>query len=131
MIKKGMIAIVFIMTVMALTACGSSAPGPQEVYESYNAAMDNGDVEEALKYISDDATWKVPVGTLEGKDKIGEFFQQSIDMEGSSKTENCVVEGTEMNCDFEIVFGTTTVTGNLKVTVEDGLITDYDFMISQ
>ena len=128
--KKTALAI-FLMATLMLTACGGSSPGTQEVYEAHSAAMDNGDLEEALKYIDDDAVFTVPIGIVEGKEEIKGFLQESLDGGSAATTENCVVDGSLLNCDFSIDFGPIKVRGDLEVTVKKGLITAYTFTVAQ
>jgi hypothetical protein len=123
-------ALIILTVAMLITACGGPSQNPEEVYKAYHAAIESGDLDGAMAYIAEDASYKVPVGTLIGKEEIRSFNEEAIDQGATATCENYVVNGDVLTCDFKIDFGAFEVAGDLVVTIIDGLITDYDFTMT-
>jgi ketosteroid isomerase-like protein len=116
-----------LLFLIVLSSCGGSSASPQEVYDAYEAAMQNGDLEGAMSHIASDAMFDVPIGKLYGEDEIREFLQQSIEDVASTESGNFETRDNAVIFDLELDFGAFQVKGKTRVTVEDSKITAYEF----
>ena len=124
-----------LLVVILLTACG---PKPQDVVNSWQAALNKGDVDAALSYLAEDATVTIipPAegdGVYNGHTEIRGWYEAIVAGKGSGILKDCKMDGETMTC-FDIYadeglksIGVDSIEGSWVAVVRDGKIQSYTF----
>lgn len=120
-----------------LTACG---PAPQEVINSWQEAMNAGDMDKALSYLAEDAVVSiVPAmegdGVYNGHAEIRGWFEPLLASKGVTTLSNCSLDGETVTCLDTYAdeglksMGVDFIEGDLIAVVREGKIQSYTLNI--
>jgi hypothetical protein len=124
---------------LLLTACG---PAPQKVAESWQAALNSGDVDAALSYLAEEVSVRVippgpeDDGVYTGKEETRGWYETIVAQKGSGALSNCVLSGETLTCDSTYsdegleAMGVDFVEGSWVGVVRDGKIESYVFTMT-
>jgi len=122
-----------------LTACG---PTPQSVANSWQEALNKGDIDAALSYLAEDAVVKIsPAGPegdaiLTGHAEIRGWYETLTAGKGVTTLSNCKVNGETITCLDTYIdeglksMGVDFIEGEWVATINDGKIQSYTFTAS-
>lgn len=120
---------------LILTAC---SPSPLEVVNSWQQAVNNGNIEQALSYLAEDATVTIIPpgegdGVYNGHDEIRGWYEILTSGKGTGELSNCVVEGETISClstyrdEGLKSLGVDFLEGDFVAVVKGGKIRSYSF----
>ncbi len=121
-----------------LTACG---PAPQEVINSWQEAMNAGDMDKALSYLAEDAVVTiVPAmegdGVYNGHAEIRGWYEPLLASKGVTTLSNCKGDGETVTCLDTYAdeglksMGVDFIEGEFIAVVSDGKIQSYALTIT-
>jgi hypothetical protein len=124
---------------LLLTSCG---PSPQEVVNSWQESLNNGDIDLTRAFLAGDAVITIiPAGpdgdgVYNGQTEIRGWYETIVSSQGGGTLSNCNVRGEVITCkstysdDGLKAMGVDFIEGDLVATVQDGKIQSYTFTIS-
>lgn len=123
---------------MLLTAC---SPAPQDVVNSWQSALNKGDVDAALSYLAEDATVTIipPAegdGIYNGHDEIRGWYETIASGKGTGSLQDCRSDGDTFTCISTYadeglkVLGVDFIEGNWVAVIQAGKIQSYTFTIT-
>lgn len=128
-----------LLCVLLLTAC---EPTPQRVAESWQAALNNGDVDAALSYLAEGVSVSVVPpgpdgdGVYTGKTETRAWYETIVAQKGAGTLSNCSASGETLTCHSTYsdqglkAAGVDFVEGNWVGSVRDGKIESYVFTLT-
>jgi len=127
-----------LLVVILLTACG---PKPQDVVNSWQAALNKGDIDAALSYLADDTTVTIvpPAegdGIYNGHAEIRGWYETIAAGKGSGALRDCKTEGDTLTCVSTYAdeglkaMGVDFIEGSWAAVIRDGKIQSYTFTIT-
>lgn len=128
-----------LLVAILLTACG---PAPQSVANSWQAALNKGDIDAALSFLAEDAVVTIsPAGPegdaiFTGHAEIRGWYETLTAGKGITTLSNCKVDGETITCkdvysdDGLKAMGVDFLEGEWVATIQDGKIQAYTFVTS-
>ncbi len=128
-----------LFVVILLTACG---PTPQSVANSWQEALNKGDIDAALSYLAEDAVVTIsPAGpegdaVFTGHAGIRGWYETLTSAKGITTLSNCKVDGETITCKDVYsdeglkAMGVDFLEGEWVATIKDGKIQAYTFVTS-
>jgi len=125
--------------VILLSACG---PAPQSVVNSWQEALNKGDIDAALSYLADDATVTIAPpgpdgdGVYNGHAEIRGWYETIAAGKGTGALKDCKIEGETVTCVSTYAdeglkaMGVDFIEGDWVATMRDGKIQSYTFTIT-
>ena len=101
---KSRLTVLLILMLVAITSgCGTPTVDHIAIRDAYEAAIEAGDLDEALALFADDALIVAPIGYWRGKEKIREYLELELDvfLQGVPFGERLNVEETEDTLNFD------------------------------
>jgi len=121
-----------------LTACG---PKPQDVVNSWQAALNKGDIDTALSHLAEDAVVTISPaadgdGVYNGHTEIQGWYETIVAGKGAGTLSNCKVTGDTITClstyadEGLKAMGVDSIEGEWVAILRDGKIQSYTFTIT-
>ena len=119
----------------------SCAPRPEDVINSWQEAINRGDIDAALSYLADDATVTIipPAegdGIYNGREEIRGWYETMVAAKGQGTTDDCQVDGEKVTCHDTYTddglkgIGVDFIEGEYAAVMREGKIQSYTFTIS-
>jgi|GEM_PF-1826737 len=127
-----------LLVAILLTACG---PKPQDLVNSWQAALNKGDIDAALSYLADNATVTIvpPAdgdGVYTGHAEIRGWYETIVSAKGEGSLSNCTADGETITCASTYAdeglnaMGVDFIEGTWVAVIRDGRIQSYTFTIT-
>lgn len=128
----------FLFIFLMLTACN---PKPQELVNSWQEALNKGDIDKTLSYLAEDATVTIiPAaegdGIYSGRAEIRGWYETIRSGKGSGSLRNCKAEGDTITCVSTYAdeglkaMGVDFIEGSWVAVLRNGKIRSYTFTIT-
>jgi hypothetical protein len=127
-----------LLVAIMLTACG---PKPRDLVNSWQAALNKGDIDAALSYLADDATVTIAPpadgdGVYTGHAEIRGWYETIVSGKGKGTLTNCKADGETITCTSTYAdeglkaMGVDFIEGTWVAFIRDGRIQSYTFTIT-
>lgn len=131
--------LILVLCVSILLA--SCAPAPKDVVDSWQKALNEGRIDEALSYLTDDATVTIipPAqgdGIYSGREEIRGWYETIAAGKGSGALRGCITDGNTLTCVSTYAdeglkaMGVDFIEGNWEAVIQNGKIKSYIFTIT-
>jgi hypothetical protein len=129
----------FLLVVFALSACGTN---PQTIADSWQEALNKGDIDTALSYLAENAAVTISPpgpdgdGVYIGHAEIRGWYETIVSGKGVGALENCKADKDTLACHSTYTdeglksMGVDFVEGDWVAVLRDGKIQSYTFTIS-
>ena len=112
-----------------LYSCSSTQTTPKGILNAFVQALEKGNLEEALSFLSDDFYFIEDPGLhFENKEELAKYLETFIVFNSDIKLSNIKVDGDNIYANFEYkVFGNNLKRFSLQAKVENNLITVFHY----
>jgi ketosteroid isomerase-like protein len=134
---------VLVLTFALRVSLHAQGTDPLSIVNAWLDALNAGDIDTALSYLSDDAVvTMVPPGTpgddgiFTGKEEVRGWYEGLVAAKGVATLSDCQVEGESVTCIDTYTdgglqaMGIDSIEGELALTVSEGRIQEYTFTMS-
>ena len=117
------VALISVLTGLLVSACASTQPitEPVAVIEAFYEALNEGDLDTAMSFVADDATF-IRSAAYRGKADIRDFYQESLDLGFQAELSDLRADGDKASWMEKLTIGGGRFEVQLEAIVRDGLI---------
>jgi len=126
------VALISVLTVLLVSACASTQPitEPVAVIEAFHKALNDGDLDTAMSFVADDATFNIRGGptitTYTGTEKVQDYLQQVVDRNSQHELSDLMLEGDTVTWVLRKTSSLGESSGTEEAVVQDGKIESFD-----
>jgi len=117
------VALISVLTVLLVSACASTQPitEPVAVIEAFYEALNDGDLDTAMSFVADDASF-ILFAAYVGKADIRDFYQESLDLGFQAELSDLRADGDKVSWMEKATIGGGRFETQAEAIVQDGLI---------
>jgi len=117
------IVLMSMLVALLASACASTQPitEPVAVIEAFYEALNEGDLDTAMSFVADDATF-IRSAAYIGKADISDFYQESLDLGFQAELSDLRADGDKVSWMEKLTIGGGRFEVQLEAIVRDGLI---------
>ncbi len=122
------VALISVLTVLLVSACASTQPitEPVAVVEAFFEALNEGDLDTAMSFVADDASFILSAAYV-GKADIRDFYQESLDLGFQAELSDLRADGDKVSWAGRVTIGGGMFESVYEAVVQEGMIVSHTF----